>query len=144
MKVFKKCTSGSSNQSNLHTPLQRTRSIIHGNPLPLRIQNPEKTVSDWLQMHPAVGNGCGVRGRSPSLTEHAPLSPQSSVTSSGSGGSDSHHDDGPQPIRDSFLEEGSGMRGKNFFIFFAVCSCFWYFVLFKRVFLLFFILLLQL
>ncbi|KAK7104061.1 protein Smaug homolog 1-like [Littorina saxatilis] len=106
---------GTNNQPNMHTPLRRTTSIVPSNPLPLRVQNPEKTVTDWLQMHPAVQGGSGGpvvgRGRSPSLTEHAPLSPQSSVTSSGSGGSDSqHHDDGPQPIRDSFLEEGSGMR----------------------------------
>ncbi|KAK7502826.1 hypothetical protein BaRGS_00006076 [Batillaria attramentaria] len=103
----------STNQPNPHMPLRRTTSIVHGNPLPLRVQNPEKTVTDWLQMHPAVDNAGGLvvgRGRSPSLTDHAPLSPQSSVTSSGSGGSDSHHDDGPQPVRDSFLEEGSGMR----------------------------------
>ena len=107
---------GTNNQPNMHTPLRRTTSIVQNNPLPLRVQNPEKTVTDWLQMHPAVQGGSGGlvvgRGRSPSLTEHAPLSPQSSVTSSGSGGSDVNHDDGPQPIRDSFLEEGSGMRGE--------------------------------
>lgn len=105
---------GSSNLPNSHMPLRRTASIVPSTPLPLRVQNSEKTVTDWLQMHPAVDGGSERfvvgRGRSPSLTEHAPLSPQSSVTSSGSGGSDSHHDDGPQPIRDSFLEEGSGMR----------------------------------
>ena len=68
-------------------------------------------------MHPAVHSESGGyalgRGRSASLSEHAPLSPQSSVTSSGSGGSDSHHDEGPQPVRDSFLEEGTGMRGQS-------------------------------
>ncbi|XP_076443190.1 protein Smaug homolog 2-like isoform X2 [Babylonia areolata] len=94
---------------NMHTPLHRTISVAHGNPLPLRVQNPEKMVTDWLQTHPGGCVGVG-RGKSPCVAEHAPLSPQSSVTSSGSGGSDSHHDDGPQPIRDSFLEEGSGMR----------------------------------
>ena len=57
------------------------------------------------------------RGHSPACNEHAPLSPQSSVTSSGSGGSDAHQDDGPQPVRDSFLDEGSGMRGES------VCQC---------------------
>lgn len=105
---------GISSQPNMHTRLHRTTSIVHSTPLPLRVQNPEKTVTDWLQMHSSVTGGPGGlaigRGRSPSFTEHAPLSPQSSVTSSGSGGSDSHHDDGPQPVRDSFLEEGSGMR----------------------------------
>lgn len=106
---------GTCSPTNMHTPLRRTTSIVHqSNPLPLRVQNPEKTVTDWLQMHSSVHVGPGILvhdRRSPSLsTEHAPLSPQSSVTSSGSGGSDSHHDDGPQPLRDSFLEEGSGMR----------------------------------
>lgn len=115
-------TSGISSQPNMHTRLHRTTSIVHSTPLPLRVQNPEKTVTDWLQMHSSVTGGPGGlaigRGRSPSFTEHAPLSPQSSVTSSGSGGSDSHHDDGPQPVRDSFLEEGSGMRGQLSYFFF--------------------------
>ncbi|BFZ06840.1 hypothetical protein BsWGS_09879 [Bradybaena similaris] len=93
---------------NTHAPLRRTHSITP----PVRLQNPEKTVSDWLktslghqhsQPHPVLP-------ARPVYTEHAPLSPQSSVTSSGSGGSDSHHEDGPQPSRDSFLEDGSGMR----------------------------------
>lgn len=70
------------------------------------------SVSDWLNAHqeemfkvqqhnnnnmPSVGdNG------------HPPLSPQSSVTSSGSG-SDSHQDDGQS--RNTFLEPNSGMKG---------------------------------
>ncbi|KAL8604800.1 hypothetical protein ACOMHN_028428 [Nucella lapillus] len=103
---------------NTHTPLHRTASVAPGqHPLPLRVQNPDKMVTDWLQAHPGDPGGPGGGmvmgvggGRPPSLLDHAPLSPQSSVTSSGSGGSDCHHDDGPQPIRDSFLEEGSGMR----------------------------------
>ncbi|XP_078452517.1 protein Smaug homolog 1-like isoform X3 [Lampetra planeri] len=42
---------------------------------------------------------------------HAPLSPQGSVASSGSGGSSGDHpDDGPPLARNTFLEEGSGMR----------------------------------
>ena len=106
---------------NTHQPLRRTTSIAQPPaPLPLRIQNSEQTVTDWLQMHPAVqGSVPAILShdrRSPSLTEHAPLSPQSSVTSSGSGGSDCPHDDGPQPIRDSFMEEGSGMRGNQMII----------------------------
>ncbi|XP_076463514.1 protein Smaug homolog 1-like isoform X2 [Babylonia areolata] len=128
--------SGSQQQQlNRHTPLRRTASVVphnnninsncnnsNNNPLPLRVQNPEKIVTDWLQMHPAVqgtplmvggeGGGGGKGGRSSSsrTAEHAPLSPQSSVTSSGSGGSESHQEEGPQPVRDSFVEEGSGMR----------------------------------
>ncbi|CAG5127001.1 unnamed protein product, partial [Candidula unifasciata] len=94
---------------NSHAPLRRTHSITP----PVRLQNPEKTVSDWLKT--SIGHHHSQQ-QHPILpprsvyTEHAPLSPQSSVTSSGSGGSDFHHEDGPQPSRDSFLEEGSGMR----------------------------------
>ncbi|GFO35431.1 protein smaug homolog 1-like [Plakobranchus ocellatus] len=141
-------------QQNSHPPLRRTHSITP----PVRLQNSEKTVSEWLQtnhghhhqpfhlnvsphqqhgqqkqqqqqqqplqlqlqqqqlhvqpppqqQHPILSS------RSGQYSEHAPLSPQSSVTSSGSGGSDSHClqllEDGPQPSRDNFLEPGSGMR----------------------------------
>ncbi|KAI8788050.1 protein Smaug 1 [Biomphalaria glabrata] len=89
--------------NNTHAPLRRTPSITP----PVKLQNPEKAVSEWIKTnhghHPILAS------RS-QYSDHAPLSPQSSVSSSGSGGSDSHHDDGPQPSRDSFLEEGSGMR----------------------------------
>uniref|UniRef100_S4RUV1 Sterile alpha motif domain containing 4B n=1 Tax=Petromyzon marinus TaxID=7757 RepID=S4RUV1_PETMA len=47
----------------------------------------------------------------PASEPHAPLSPQGSVASSGSGGSSGDHpDDGPPLARNTFLEEGSGMR----------------------------------
>ena len=92
------CSSGNNSAGNLHSPLRRTYSVAP----PVSIQNPEKFVSDWLRTNDDH--------LSHVQSDHAPLSPQSSVTSSGSG--ESHHDDGPQPIRDSFLEEGSGMRGK--------------------------------
>ncbi|KAH9490320.1 hypothetical protein Btru_034964 [Bulinus truncatus] len=93
------------NNHNTHAPLRRTPSIAP----PVKLQSSEKAVSDWIKtnhgQHPILAS------RS-QYSDHAPLSPQSSVTSSGSGGSDSHHDDGPPPSRDSFLEDGSGMRGE--------------------------------
>ncbi|XP_067680249.1 protein Smaug homolog 1-like isoform X1 [Haliotis asinina] len=95
---------GNNNQhNNLHAPLRRTYSVTP----PVGVPNPEKTVTDWLRTndnHLSRGNSNN------STCEHAPLSPQSSITSSGSG-SDTHPDDGgPQPVRNSFLEDGSGMR----------------------------------
>lgn len=54
------------------------------------------------------------RGPAP---DHAPLSPQSSIASSGSGGSEHLEDSslggGPGLHRSSFHEDGSGMRGKR-------------------------------
>ncbi|GFS25345.1 protein Smaug homolog 1-like [Elysia marginata] len=128
---------------NSHPPLRRTTSITP----PVRLQNSDKTVSEWLksnhghhlpphhtinpqqlgqkqqplqlqlqqqQLHLQQGQHPILSStRSGQYSDHAPLSPQSSVTSSGSGGSDSQlHllEDGPQPTRDSFLEPGSGMR----------------------------------
>lgn len=70
-------------------------------------------VSDWLQR--SDGEVPYNRGRSQSITfeqvqsGHPPLSPQSSITSSGS--SDTHHD--MESVKNSFLEEGSGMRGEK-------------------------------
>lgn len=54
--------------------------------------------------------------RAPAL-DHAPLSPQSSIASSGSGGSEHLEEAGlgggcSGLHRSSFLEEGSGMRGE--------------------------------
>ena len=45
---------------------------------------------------------------------HAPLSPQSSVTSSGSGSDSQQHPDDHHQARNTFLEEGSGMKGTSF------------------------------
>ena len=71
----------------------------------------DASVSDWLKSNDAhliQGPGRPCSG----LSDHAPLSPQSSTASSGSG-SDTHVDDVPhQPIRNTFMEEGSGMRGE--------------------------------
>lgn len=78
---------------------------------PLQLQLQQQQQQLHLQQggpHPILS-----ASRSGQYSDHAPLSPQSSVTSSGSGGSESQlHllEDGPQPTRDSFLEPGSGMR----------------------------------
>lgn len=79
-----------------HSPVRRTVSVT-----------PPTNISEWLA---TSEDSCRVRPMS-SASDHAPLSPQSSVTSSGSG-SDSHQDEGGQPVRNSFTEEGSGMKGK--------------------------------
>lgn len=44
-------------------------------------------------------------------SDHAPLSPQSSIASSGSGGSEQTEEQGSS--RNTFQEEGSGMKGKT-------------------------------
>ena len=69
------------------------------------------SVSDWLKSNDAhLIQGPG-RPRS-GLSEHPPLSPQSSTASSGSG-SDTHVEDVQHhSVRNTFMEEGSGMRGK--------------------------------
>lgn len=78
-----------------HAQLTRTSSLV---PPPSTLN---VTINEWLSSSDTQIN----------RVEHAPLSPQSSITSSGSS-SDTHHEDGPQPVRNSFLEERSGMRGK--------------------------------
>lgn len=76
-----------------HAPLTRTTSLV---PPPSTLN---VSINEWLSSSDTQIN----------RVEHAPLSPQSSITSSGSS-SDTHQEDGPQPVRNSFLEEGSGMR----------------------------------
>lgn len=53
-----------------------------------------------------------LRARGPQClpSDHAPLSPQSSVASSGSGGSE--HLEDQNTARNTFQEEGSGMKGE--------------------------------
>lgn len=53
-----------------------------------------------------------LRARGPQClpSDHAPLSPQSSVASSGSGGSE--HLEDQTTARNTFQEEGSGMKGE--------------------------------
>ncbi|XP_022331354.1 protein Smaug homolog 1-like [Crassostrea virginica] len=94
------------NPVNKHQLLCRKPSLHpHHGPI-----TPMSHVSDWLKN--SESEVPYHRGRSHSLTfeqgqgGHPPLSPQSSITSSGS--SDTHQD--MEPMRNSFLEEGSGMR----------------------------------
>ncbi|KAK3089916.1 hypothetical protein FSP39_007637 [Pinctada imbricata] len=96
-------------QEKPHNKLTRTPSIVP--PPSTYIPASLTHVNDWLQSNsdPSLGD----RGRSQSLPYdqthgHPPLSPQSSITSSGSS-SDAHQDDGPH-VTNSFLEDGSGMR----------------------------------
>lgn len=87
-----------------HAPLRRMHSFAPPSTLPINTS----AVSDWLKSNDAhLIQGPGRPGSV--LSDHAPLSPQSSTASSGSG-SDEHKDDGPNPVRNTFMEEGSGMR----------------------------------
>ncbi|XP_005108204.2 protein Smaug homolog 1 [Aplysia californica] len=95
------------NHGHHHHLQQQQQQHLHHQPSQLQ----------QLSLSSSSGSGGGgghahpiLASRSQQYPDHAPLSPQSSVTSSGSGGSDGHQEDGPQPMRDSFLEEGSGMR----------------------------------
>lgn len=103
-------------EENNHTPLQSTFSAPARYPTkpPLRRTHAQLTRTSSLVPPPSTLNVTINEWLSSSDTqinrvEHAPLSPQSSITSSGSS-SDTHHEDGPQPVRNSFLEERSGMR----------------------------------
>ena len=93
-----------------HAPLRRMPSFNPTNP-PTSLPPSTASVSDWLKSNDAhLIQGPG-RPRS-GLSEHPPLSPQSSTASSGSG-SDTHVEDVQHhSVRNTFMEEGSGMRGK--------------------------------
>lgn len=91
-------------QSTSHAPLRRMPSFAPPNSLPIT-----NSVHDWLQSNDAHLSQCSGRPHS-GLSDHAPLSPQSSTASSGSG-SDGHAEDPLHPSRNTFMEEGSGMRG---------------------------------
>ena len=65
------------------------------------------------------------------LSDHAPLSPQSSTASSGSA-SDCQGEDGPHPVRNTFMEEGSGMRGE-YNVWDRLLSCYAVFVLVRAI-----------
>ncbi|XP_060082936.1 protein Smaug homolog 2-like isoform X2 [Ylistrum balloti] len=96
--------------SRVHQPLARTPSVSVVPPSSILVPN---HINDWLQSsEDQSSHSSSDRGRSHSMTssDHAPLSPQSSITSSSSSSGDTHQDDGPQPVKNSFLEEGSGMR----------------------------------
>ena len=86
---------------NLHRKLVRSASVTPPIPVP-------SNVSEWLNSQDdlALHN---IQNQNNNVVEgHPPLSPQSSVTSSGSG-SDTHDND--QQSRNTFLEEYSGMKG---------------------------------
>ncbi|XP_007886325.1 protein Smaug homolog 1 isoform X1 [Callorhinchus milii] len=81
-----------------HSPLKRSVSLTP----PINVPN-QPLGHGWMSHE-------DLRGRGPQCipSDHAPLSPQSSVASSGSGGSE-HLED--QPVsRNTFQEEGSGMK----------------------------------
>ncbi|XP_036397886.1 protein Smaug homolog 1 isoform X1 [Megalops cyprinoides] len=84
-----------------HSPLKRSVSLTP----PMSGSTSQPLGHGWLSQE-----DLRVRGPAP---DHAPLSPQSSVASSGSGGSE-HLEEGPGPgsgvHRSTFHEEGSGMR----------------------------------
>ena len=88
---------------NLHRKLTRSASVTP----PITVPT---SVSDWLnsQDDMVIKNSQQHYYSNVVIEGHAPLSPQSSVTSSGSG-SDTHDTD--QPQRNTFLEECSGMKG---------------------------------
>ncbi|XP_015206291.1 protein Smaug homolog 1 isoform X1 [Lepisosteus oculatus] len=84
-----------------HSPLKRSVSLTP----PMSVPASQPLGHGWLSQE-------DLRTRAPA-PDHAPLSPQSSVASSGSGGSE-HLEEGPAlsatPHRSTFHEEGSGMR----------------------------------
>ncbi|XP_017331263.1 protein Smaug homolog 1 isoform X2 [Ictalurus punctatus] len=85
-----------------HSPLKRSISLTP----PISGSSTQPLGHGWLSQEDLRGRGA------PLTPDHAPLSPQSSVASSGSGGSE-HLEDGSglgMALRSSFSEEGSGMR----------------------------------
>ncbi|XP_058254831.1 protein Smaug homolog 1 isoform X1 [Hemibagrus wyckioides] len=88
-----------------HSPLKRSVSLTP----PMSGSSTQPLGHGWLSQEDLRGRGA------PLTPDHAPLSPQSSVASSGSGGSE-HLEDGSglgMALRSSFNEEGSGMRGEG-------------------------------
>lgn len=97
--------SSSGGGSQQHSPLKRSVSLTP----PMSGPNNQPLGHVWLSQEDLRT----ARGPAP---DHAPLSPQSSIASSGSGGSE-HLEDaglggGSALHRNSFHEEGSGMRGE--------------------------------
>lgn len=102
---FAVLTSGGGSQQ--HSPLKRSVSLTP----PMSGPSNQPLGHVWLSQEDLRT----ARGPAP---DHAPLSPQSSIASSGSGGSE-HLEDaglggGSGLHRSSFHEEGSGMRGKKY------------------------------
>ncbi|GAB1298771.1 Protein Smaug homolog 1 [Apodemus speciosus] len=82
-----------------HSPLKRSVSLTP----PMNVPN-QPLGHGWMSHE-------DLRARGPQClpSDHAPLSPQSSVASSGSGGSE--HLEDQTTARNTFQEEGSGMKG---------------------------------
>lgn len=76
------------------SPLKKAMSLIPS--------SPQACVSEWVS-HDDIGGRQNFI-----LTDHAPLSPQSSVASSGS-----EQTDEQGSSRNTFHEDGSGMRGQS-------------------------------
>lgn len=83
-----------------HSPLKRSVSLTP----PMNVPN-QPLGHGWMSHE-------DLRARGPQClpSDHAPLSPQSSVASSGSGGSE--HLEDQTTARNTFQEEGSGMKGE--------------------------------
>ncbi|XP_055519505.1 protein Smaug homolog 1-like isoform X1 [Leucoraja erinacea] len=80
-----------------HSPLKRSVSLTP----PINMTN-QSVVSEWMSPD-------DLRSRAVyAPSDHAPLSPQSSIASSGSGGSEQTEEQGSS--RNTFQEEGSGMK----------------------------------
>ncbi|KAG5285236.1 hypothetical protein AALO_G00001070 [Alosa alosa] len=92
-----------------HSPLKRSVSLTP----PMSGPSCAPLGHGWLSQEDLRARGGGGGGGVVMAPDHAPLSPQSSVASSGSGGSE-HLDEGSGlvgvALRSTFHEEGSGMR----------------------------------
>uniref|UniRef100_A0A8C8FSF6 Protein Smaug homolog 1 n=1 Tax=Oncorhynchus tshawytscha TaxID=74940 RepID=A0A8C8FSF6_ONCTS len=85
-----------------HSPLKRSVSLTP--PMTLGLGH------GWISQEDLRGPRGGGLGLAPTDPHHAPLSPQSSVASSGSGGSEHLEDGGGLHRSSTFHEEGSCMR----------------------------------
>ena len=92
---------------SLHRKLTRSASVTP----PINV--PSSNVSDWLNSQDGLLRDNRVPTTQPA-EPHAPLSPQSSVTSSGSGSdTQQQQHDNPHHVRNTFLEDASGMKGTS-------------------------------
>lgn len=93
-----------------HSPLKRSVSLTP----PMTV--PSQPLGHGWMSHEDLR----ARGPQGMPSDHAPLSPQSSVASSGSGGSE--HLEDQTSARNTFQEEGSGMKGEWERLAFFSCS----------------------
>uniref|UniRef100_A0A8C7RSE8 Protein Smaug homolog 1 n=1 Tax=Oncorhynchus mykiss TaxID=8022 RepID=A0A8C7RSE8_ONCMY len=91
-----------------HSPLKRSVSLTP--PMSGSLGLGHGWISQEDLRGPRGGGGGGGLGLAPTDPQHAPLSPQSSVASSGSGGSEHLEDGGGLHRSSTFHEEGSCMR----------------------------------